>query len=243
MGNPLQGHTNSVLSVAFSPDGRHIVSGSWDNTMQLWDAHIGGQVGNPLQGHTDSVESFVFPPDVVSGSRDNTMQLWDVQTGSQVGIPCQGHTDAVLSVAFSPDGRHIVSGSKDNTIRFWDAQPSGQVGNALKDQTIIFPSSTLPPIHFSSSTVHALYDAQSLFVDMSNVNGDCRGLIHLQSDGWIVGPIGKLLLWVPPSYHKLFHYTPWTHLVIPRGSPELDLSKMAHGPAWHRCYTPVPKDD
>ena len=91
--------------------------------------------------------------------------------------------------------------------------------------------------------VFLLTDAQSLFVDMSNVNADYRDLIHLQNDGWIVGPKGKLLLWVPPSYHKLFLYTPWTHLVIPRGSPELDLSKMAHGPAWHRCYTLVSKDN
>ena len=85
-----QGHTSPVSLVAFSPDGRLIVSGSWDNTIQLWHAQTGGQVGNPLQGHTESVLSVAFSPDgrhIVSGSWDKTIQLWDAQTGGQVGNP------------------------------------------------------------------------------------------------------------------------------------------------------------
>ena len=126
-----------------------------------------------------------------------------------------------------------MSGSWDKTIPLWSAQISDQVGNAhLKEQAINSLSSTLIPIHFSSSTAYALHDAQSLFVDMSNVKWDCRDLIHLQNDGWIVGSNGELLLCVPFAYQKSFLYTPWIHLIIPRGNQvELDLSKMAHGPA------------
>ena len=72
----LQGHEGFVMTVAFSPDGRHIVSGSDDMTVQLWDAQTGAQVGNPLQGHTDSVMSVAFSPDgrhIVSGSYDRTI--------------------------------------------------------------------------------------------------------------------------------------------------------------------------
>ena len=92
MGNPLQGHTSSVNSVAFSSDGRHIVSGSYDHTIQVWDAQTGHQVCNPIQGHTDCVKSVAFSPDgrhVVSGSSDQTTQVWDVQTGVQISNPFQ----------------------------------------------------------------------------------------------------------------------------------------------------------
>ena len=117
--NPLQGHTNSVMSVAFSPDGRYIVSGPWDRTICIWDAQTGGQVCNPLQEHTNMDMSVAFSPDgrhIASGSWDNTICIWDAQTGGQACNPLQGHIKSVNSVAFSPDGRYIVSGSLDKTI-------------------------------------------------------------------------------------------------------------------------------
>ena len=82
---PLQGHTKEVYSVAFSPDGSRIVSGSWDNSLRLWDAASGKPIGPPLQGHTDSVVSVAFSPDgrrIVSGSADNSLRLWDAANGS-----------------------------------------------------------------------------------------------------------------------------------------------------------------
>jgi WD40 repeat protein/energy-coupling factor transporter ATP-binding protein EcfA2 len=122
-----QGHTHGVLSVAFSPDGSRIVSGSYDKTMQLWDLQ-GNAIGQPFQGHTAQVNSVAFSPDgsrIVSGSWDKTMRLWDLQ-GNSIGQPFQGHEDRVNSVAFSPDGSRIVSGSRDKTMRLWDLQ-----GNAI----------------------------------------------------------------------------------------------------------------
>jgi WD40 repeat protein len=71
--------------VAFSPDGRRIVSGSADNSLRLWDASSGKQLGPPLQGHTSLVSSVAFSPDgrrIVSGSGDNTLRLWDASGGS-----------------------------------------------------------------------------------------------------------------------------------------------------------------
>ncbi|KIN99085.1 hypothetical protein M404DRAFT_155993, partial [Pisolithus tinctorius Marx 270] len=111
----LQGHTGVVASVAFSPDGSRIVSGSEDNTVRVWDAKT---VQLVLQGHTEEVTSVAFSPDgnrIASSSWDNTVRVWDAKSGDQIGCPLTGHTDYVTSVAFSPDGNRIVSGSRDNT--------------------------------------------------------------------------------------------------------------------------------
>ncbi|OCH83940.1 WD40 repeat-like protein, partial [Obba rivulosa] len=121
---PLEGHRGWVTSVAFSPDGGHIVSGSHDKTLQIWDAATGKSVTTPLEGHRYSVTSVAFSPDgkyIVSGSSDETIRIWDAMTGQSVVAPLEGHGDSVRSVAFSSDGKHIVSGSDDKTIRIWDA--------------------------------------------------------------------------------------------------------------------------
>ncbi|KAL0958647.1 hypothetical protein HGRIS_013983 [Hohenbuehelia grisea] len=123
-----------VSSVAFSPDGAQIVSGSGDKTIRIWDAATGQQVSDALTGHKRSVSSVAFSPDgaqIVSGSGDNTIRIWDAATGQQVGDALTGHEGSVSSVAFSPDGAQIVSGSGDKTIRIWDAATGQQVGDAL----------------------------------------------------------------------------------------------------------------
>ncbi len=118
---PFEGHTSKISSVAFSPDGQSIASGSNDKTIRLWDLQ-GSQIGKPFEGHTGNVYSVAFSPDgqsIVSGSKDKTIRLWDLR-GNQIGKPFEGHTGNVYSVSFSPDGQSIVSGSYDKTIRLWD---------------------------------------------------------------------------------------------------------------------------
>jgi WD40 repeat protein len=81
---PLEGHEDWVRSVAFSPDGKHIVSESGDHTIQLWDAETGDMLQPPLEGHEGWVLSVAFSPDgkcIVSGSDDKTIRLWDAETG------------------------------------------------------------------------------------------------------------------------------------------------------------------
>ncbi|MFN7765752.1 MAG: TIR domain-containing protein, partial [Planctomycetaceae bacterium] len=113
-----RGHTGPVFSVAYSPDGKRIVSGSQDNTLKVWDAAT-GQATLTLTGHTATVTSVAYSPDgkrIVSGSFDNTLKVWDAATGQET-LTLTGHTGSVFSVAYSPDGKRIVSGSGDNTLK------------------------------------------------------------------------------------------------------------------------------
>ncbi|WP_226589897.1 nSTAND1 domain-containing NTPase, partial [Microseira wollei] len=124
-----QGHEHSVNSVAFSPNGEMIVSGSTDKTVRLWDLS-GNPIGQPFFGHEYSVNSVAFSPNgemIVSGSADKTVRLWDL-SGNPIGQPFFGHESSVNSVAFSPNGEMIVSGSADKTVRLWDlsGNPIGQ---------------------------------------------------------------------------------------------------------------------
>ncbi|KAG8899904.1 hypothetical protein FRC00_000712, partial [Tulasnella sp. 408] len=125
---------SEVNSVAFSPDGTLLASGSHDHTVRLWDPHTGRQIGGPLAGHSGIVWSVSFSADgrlLASGSRDKTIRLWDIQTGKQVGEPLKGHSDTVCSVCFSPNSKLLASGSDDNTIQLWDIQTGTRMGKTL----------------------------------------------------------------------------------------------------------------
>jgi len=114
---------DGVWDVAFSPDGRHIITGGEDSTIKVWDAQTGAETMT-LRGHEDWIESMAFSPDgqrIVSGSGDGTIRLWNAQSGAEL-MTLQGHRDWIRSVAFSPDGKQIASASNDRTIKLWDAQ-------------------------------------------------------------------------------------------------------------------------
>jgi len=81
---PFRGHTDSVRSIAFSPDGQHVASGSGDRTIRIWNVATGKTVAGPFNGHSSWVRSVAFSPDgqqVASGSQDCTIRVWNVATG------------------------------------------------------------------------------------------------------------------------------------------------------------------
>jgi WD40 repeat protein/serine/threonine protein kinase len=120
-----EGHTGHIFSVAFSPDGRHALSGARDpdKTLRLWDVATGREL-HCFRGHTNTVRTVAFSPDglrVLSGSWDKTVRLWNVATGKE--LQCfVGHTADVSGAVFSPDGHHILSGGLDKTMRLWDVE-------------------------------------------------------------------------------------------------------------------------
>src|SRR5712691_7956799 len=119
-----RGHTDRILTVAWSPNGKYVASGSLDKTVQIWASNPGDHFQPYIyRGHTAGVQTLTWSPDsnrVASGSQDNTIQVWDALSGEHVVI-YTGHTDFVNTVAWSPNGNFIASGSADNTVRVWDA--------------------------------------------------------------------------------------------------------------------------
>jgi len=125
-------HKHWVVDVAFSPDGKAVITGSHDNTARLWDAATGEPIGAPL-AHKDAVRAVAFSPNskaVITGSDDNTARLWDATTGEPIGPPL-AHKGWVRAVAFSPNSKAVITGSDDNTARLWDAATGKPIGPPL----------------------------------------------------------------------------------------------------------------
>jgi tRNA A-37 threonylcarbamoyl transferase component Bud32 len=123
----LEGHTYSISSASFSPDGARLVTTSYEGTARVWDAKTGAEALT-LKGHTGHLESASFSPDgsrVVTASEDKTARVWDAKTGAEV-LTLKGHTNGVPSASFSPDGSRVVTGSWDKTAKVWDAKTGAE---------------------------------------------------------------------------------------------------------------------
>ncbi|BDM83471.1 WD40 domain-containing protein [Acaryochloris marina] len=125
----LQGHTQQVWTVAFSPDGKTIVSSGDEQFLRFWDVAT-GTCYKTLKGHPRRVTSVVFSPDgklLASCGEDQTIRLWDAQKGQCLKI-LKGHTKQLWTTVFNADGSLLASGGGDQTIRLWDVQ----TGQCLK---------------------------------------------------------------------------------------------------------------
>lgn len=222
------GHPLSVNSVAYSPDGKNIASGSDDSTVKIWDA-VNGELLKTLIGHKGGVCTVTYSPDgkyIASGSRDNTIKIWNVQSGklhrhisSVVGTfvlvqgkPVPDFSNAVKSVAFSPDGSRVVAASGDRSIRIWDTDTCAEI------RTLINPD-------YSTGEISVAYrqDGKQIISGLGNLvyiwdaeTGESSHVFrHLNAtsvayspDGrsFVVG--GKVMIWDADTWENIqqFHW-------------------------------------
>jgi WD40 repeat protein len=146
-------HQDGVSSVAFSPDGRLLASGSWrkDKAVRVWDLHHPDQEPLLFKGHTDSVTSVKFSPDgtiLASASDDKTVCLWNLEHPDTDPFVLRDHSSRVWSIAFSPDGQLLASASDDWTVRLWNLQtldPENPVHIRLKGHSAWVSSVAFSP--------------------------------------------------------------------------------------------------
>jgi WD40 repeat protein/DNA-binding SARP family transcriptional activator len=197
-----EGHLGWVNSVAFSPDGEAVLSGSADKTVVLWDVST-GEIIRRFEGHTAAVNSVAFSPDgqaVLSGSADTTLILWDIATG-EIIRRFEGHTAAVNGVAFSPDGQAVLSGSADTTLILWDAA-TGAVTRRFEGHTDAVNSVAFSPdgslvLSGDEGSWLRVYDARSgeEFRDTPHTYGQAVTDVSISPSGRaVISTIGSCLL-------------------------------------------------
>lgn len=135
----LNGHSEPVNSIAFSPDGARIVSGSSDKTIRFWDAKTGAADGEPLVGHPDRVNFVSFlPPNgarIISHSDDGVTRFWDAQTGAARGQSvADGANTKTTPISGSPDGGRMASVYEDCAICIRD-RAGVMIGKSLVRHT------------------------------------------------------------------------------------------------------------
>lgn len=122
----LKGHIQEVEALTYSPDGKVLVSGGWDNTLKVWNAET-GELVNSFKAHDGSIRCMAFSRDskmLITGSRDNSIKIWD--TTWSVKYSLFGHVNTINCVLIDPSLRYAYSGGADASLKVWDLKKKGE---------------------------------------------------------------------------------------------------------------------
>lgn len=190
--NRLEGNTDPIYDVCFSPDGKTIATANWDKTIKLW--LIDGTLLKTLEGHTDQVNTVAYCPNgnlLASGSSDKTVKLWRTNDGALIKS-FQGHDAGVFSVAFSPDGAILASASEDGTVKLWNVY-SESLRNTIQSHSgatkVVFFSPDGKLLASSGWDLPRWTDRTKLW----RIDGTLHKTINVSSEGKGFSPNGETL--------------------------------------------------
>ncbi len=236
----LHGHEGAggVHYIAFSPDGRSMVTASADRTARLWDVRTSAEVA-VLRGHDDEVRKAMFSSDglhVVTASLDHTARIWDARSGAPLAT-LLGHQGAVSHAEFSPDGERVVTTSDDGTVRLW------RVANGRMISILHGADAAMKYATFSSDGRHVFSASRDGTVRIS-LAGD-SGAVVLQSDlarrGGLLprGAVRGTAVFSPEGSKVI---TAWGDRVAflwdAANDAEVKVLRGHEGPVWHAEFSP-----
>jgi len=206
-----------VFSVTVSPNGQLVAAGDDSGRISIWHSETGQPACGPLDTSTTLWVSISFSPDgrfIAAGGfsisyNENFVQTWNISTGRKV-LDLSGYTDGVLSVAYSLNGRFIATGSNDSTVRLWDAETGAPIATLTGPSRPVYSVTFTPNGRYivSGSGDKKIRIWTLSQIDSSPLKDSVDAAKALNSatlvDGWLKGPSGELLLWVPTQYNHPF---------------------------------------